>query len=100
MPPRRNRKEAARRAKEQQEMVESRIRERHFLADMLFDQHESQLAMLKEQHKEEIRELKLQLAAKERELQQMKAKLRFKTKNREQNTVKNSVFDSFCSSNK
>jgi hypothetical protein len=79
MPPRKNKREAARRAKEQQDLIASRIVERHFLADMLFDQYESQLEIIQEQHKEEIMELQRKLAEKEQELQHLQLQLQQKT---------------------
>ena len=75
MPPRKNKKEAARRAQQQQGRIKGRIIEWHFLADMLFDQHESQMAVLKEQYELEILELKHKLAAREKEVQQLQLQL-------------------------
>ena len=78
MPPRKNKREAAWRAKEQQELIASRIVERHFLADMLFDQYESQIDMIKERYEAEILELKSKLAEKEQELHRLQSQFQQK----------------------
>jgi hypothetical protein len=75
MPPRNNKKEAARWAKEHEEICISRAQERRFIADMLHDQFEAQHAMLIEQYEQEIKKLKAEIVAKDTMIESLQQQL-------------------------